>query len=137
MTPALTHFAQLLVEVAPPVTVLRTDAGERRFVAIRGGTMRGAIDADVLPGGADWQWVSPEGIVDIQAHYTLQATSGEVLELRSQGLRRPPLDGNAGSFWSSITLRGAGPSRALLQHFFLAHGERTPNGVSLTVYRCA
>lgn len=137
MTPTLTPFATLLVDVAPPVTILRSDAGERRFVAIRGGAMRGAIDAEVLPGGADWQWVSPDGVVEIDAHYTLQTSTGDVLELRSQGLRRPPLNDAPGSFWSSITLRGGGSSRTLAQHFFLAHGERTPDGVQLTLYRCA
>lgn len=136
MTPVLIAFARLSVDVAPPETVLRTGAGERRFVAIRGGTMEGDITAEVLPGGADWQWVGADGVVEIDAHYTLRTSAGEVLELRSQGVRRPPLDGAPGSFWSSITLRGDGPSRTLTQHLFLASGERTPEGVRLTLYRC-
>jgi hypothetical protein len=137
MTPVLIAFARLSVDVAPPVTVLSTDAGERRFVAIRGGTMEGDIAAEILPGGADWQWVGADGVVEIDAHYTLRTADGEILELRSQGVRRPPLDGTPGSFWSSITLRGDGPSRKLTQHLFLASGERTPEGVHLTLYRCS
>ena len=73
MMPVLIAFARLSVDVAPPVTVLSTDAGERRFVAIRGGTMEGDIAAEILPGGADWQWVGADGVVEIDAHYTQPA----------------------------------------------------------------
>lgn len=136
MSVTLVPFAELIVDVAEPVTILRTDIGERRFVAIRGGAMTGAIDAEVIAGGADWQWVSPEGIVEIDAHYTLRTTAGEVLELRSQGVRRPSSSDTPGSFWSSITLRCDGPSRQLTQSLFLATGERTAAGVRLTIFRC-
>jgi hypothetical protein len=136
MSVVLSPFAELVVDVAEPVAILRTDAGERRFVAIRGGTMTGEIEAEVLAGGADWQWVSPEGVVDVEAHYTLRTATGEILELRSQGVRRPASSSAPASFWSSITLRCDGPSRPKTQHLFLATGQRTPIGVRLTMYRC-
>lgn len=137
MSITLQPFAELRVNVAAPITVLRTDAGERRFVAIQGGVMKGEIDAVVLAGGADWQWVSPDGVVEIEAHYTLRTAAGDILELRSQGVRRPALENEPASFWSSIVLRCHGPLRLITQHLFMAAGERTVEGVTLTLYRCA
>lgn len=137
MKPVLTPFARLLVKVAAPITIDRTGTRERRFVAILGGEMQGAIDARVLPGGADWQWVSSDGVVEIDAHYALRTAEGAALELRSQGVRRPSGPDGSGSFWSSVTLRGPDSLLPLTQHLFLASGLREDEGVSLTLFRCA
>ena len=39
-------------------------------------------------GGVDWQSVRPDGTLEIDAHYTLDTDAGELIEVRSQGLRK-------------------------------------------------
>ena len=65
--------------------------GGRRFVAFDGGTFEGARDevaGTILEGGIDWQRVQPDGVLDIDAHYTLLSDRDEAIEVRSRGLRR-------------------------------------------------
>ena len=42
----------------------------------------------LLEGGVDWQSVRPDGTLEIDAHYTLETDAGELIEVRSQGLRK-------------------------------------------------
>ena len=42
-----------------------TRAGHRRVVPVAGGRVGGLFDAEILPGGADWQVVRPDGTVEI------------------------------------------------------------------------
>ena len=45
----------------------------RRIIPVTGGTFEGpAIHGKVLPGGADWQMITPDGIALIDARYTLK-----------------------------------------------------------------
>ncbi|HEX4128204.1 MAG TPA: DUF3237 family protein [Acidimicrobiales bacterium] len=64
--------------------------GGRRYVAFDGGTFEGrdGMSGTVLEGGADWQTVRPDGILDIDAHYTLQTEANEAIEVVSQGVRK-------------------------------------------------
>jgi hypothetical protein len=81
----------LLIEilVRPPVEL----GGGRRFIAFDSGTFmgRGSLDGTagtLLDGGIDWQSLRPDGVLDIDAHYTLQSDEGEAIEVRSQGIRK-------------------------------------------------
>ena len=48
----------IAAELEAMVTLGRTPYGERRFVGITGGTVKGAkLNGRILPGGADWQIV--------------------------------------------------------------------------------
>jgi Protein of unknown function (DUF3237) len=69
--------------------------GGRRFIPFDGGTFEGdgglaGTRGTVLEGGIDWQTVRPEGVLDIDAHYTLQSDQHEAIEVRSQGIRKAP-----------------------------------------------
>ena len=78
----------LAIEIAVrPVVDL---GGGRRYVAFDGGTFSGrdGLRGSVLDGGIDWQVVRPSGVLEIDAHYVLNAEEGEVIEVRSTGLRR-------------------------------------------------
>ena len=66
---------------------LATSAGSRRVVPILGGTITGSIDAEILPGGADWQIVRPDGTIEIDGRYSARTASGEHLLLHARGLR--------------------------------------------------
>jgi len=46
----------------------------------------------VLPGGADWQTIRSDGVADILARYTLQATDGGLISVINPGFRRGPAE---------------------------------------------
>ncbi|WP_439533522.1 DUF3237 domain-containing protein [Polymorphobacter sp.] len=98
------------VEVCPPDALDADTGGPLRLVRIAGGTVTGSLEGEVLPGGTDWQTVSPDGAVAIDARYLLQLVDGTRVELQSRGLRSP----GASGFWSTIWLRTASPDHAAL-----------------------
>ncbi|WP_345801320.1 DUF3237 domain-containing protein [Microbacterium sp. AZCO] len=64
-----------------------TRAGHRRVVPITGGTVTGAFDGEILPGGADWQLVRADGSIEIDGRYTARAADGSFLYLHAVGVR--------------------------------------------------
>ena len=55
------------------VVVGHGPTGERRIVPILGGTVVGPrLSGDILPGGADYQLIRPDGVAEIEARYTLR-----------------------------------------------------------------
>jgi hypothetical protein len=46
----------------------------------------------VLPGGADWQLVRPDGVACLDARYTLETEDGALVYVRNEGLRHGPAD---------------------------------------------
>lgn len=75
------------VEVGQVDDYGRTRAGHRRVVAILGGRLSDGIDADILPGGADWQLLHDDGVLEIDTRYSARTTDGELLHLRTRGVR--------------------------------------------------
>jgi hypothetical protein len=64
--------------------------GGRRYVAFESGSFEGRDDlaGTLLEGGIDWQRARADGVLDIDAHYTLITDRDEAIEVRSQGLRK-------------------------------------------------
>lgn len=63
--------------------------GARYVVPILGGRFQGtsaALQGEVLSGGADWQLLRPDGVLEIDARYTLRAMDGTLLHVRNRGL---------------------------------------------------
>ena len=80
-------------ELEAVMTLGRTPYGERRMVAITGGTVKGPkLNGRILPGGADWQIVRGDGAADIQARYVIEADGGARVMVDSKGLRHGPPD---------------------------------------------
>lgn len=79
----------LSVNVSTPVVV---DAGQygRRYIPIVGGTVSGVYTGKVVPGGADWQVIWPDGRIDLEARYVLDMDGLGAIEVLSQGLRHGP-----------------------------------------------
>jgi hypothetical protein len=63
--------------------------GRRRIVPLTGGTFAGPeLNGTLLPGAsADWQIVLPDGTALGDIRYTLRTDHGELLYVRSQGVR--------------------------------------------------
>jgi hypothetical protein len=70
-----------------------TPYGERRIIDINGGTVEGRkLNGKVLPGGADWQIVRADGVVHLQARYTIEADTGAQILVDAEGYRHGPAD---------------------------------------------
>lgn len=58
-------------------------------IPITGGNFAGpGIKGRVVPGGADWQFVRPDGVIDIHAKYTLETDDGVLIMVDIRGVRR-------------------------------------------------
>jgi Protein of unknown function (DUF3237) len=79
------------VSVDAPRVVGPSSHGLRRIVPITGGTVSGpAFQGRVVPGGADWQFVRPDGVLSIEAKYTLESNDGVLVMVTNRGVRHGP-----------------------------------------------
>ena len=68
-----------------------TPYGERRIINILGGTVEGPkLNGKVLPGGADWQIVRADGVVHLNARYTIETNTGGQILVDAEGYRHGP-----------------------------------------------
>ena len=91
-TPRFEPLMQLAVEVGEITSLGATPTGERRVVAITGGSFDSneGWRGQVLPGGADWQLLRSDGVLEVDARYVLQDERGARVQVISQGLRHGP-----------------------------------------------
>ena len=76
------------VSVASPLAIGEASLGLRRVVPITGGTVTGPkLEGRVIPGGADWQFVRPDGVLAIEAKYTLESEDGVLIMVTNRGMR--------------------------------------------------
>ncbi len=91
--PQLVPMTQVRCDVGPVVSLGAAKHGERRYVALLGGTVRGPeLNGVVVPGGVDWQVNRTDGALDIAAHYVIRTDDGALIEVQSDGLRHGPAD---------------------------------------------
>lgn len=70
------------VEIAERRSLGRSALGERLIVDILGGHFEGPrLRGRVLPGGADRQWLRPDGVKELHALYEMQTDDGAVLTI--------------------------------------------------------
>ena len=125
-----------------------TRAGHRRIVPVTGGRVSGLFEAQILPGGADWQLVRPDGTVEIDTRYSARTADGEYVHFRTSGvrsgppavlaalLRGEPVDPSRYYFRLAVHLETAAPRLAVLEHsLFIASAVRAADAVSYTAYR--
>lgn len=93
MTPRFEYLMNLSVDVGEVVSMGRGPVGERRVVGILGGTFEGSgLRGAILSGGADWQIVRSDGVLDLDARYALREQAGGVVRVLSQGYRHGPAE---------------------------------------------
>jgi Protein of unknown function (DUF3237) len=121
----------------------------RRYVGFDGGLFEGrdGMSGKVLEGGVDWQTVRPDGVLEIDAHYTLQTEAGEAIEVVSQGLRKAsssvtarlmqgdPVAPDEYYFRTLVRLSTAAPRLSRLNDLIgVSTGERERNTVRIHVH---
>jgi len=80
-------------ELADILHLGHTPYGDRRVINILGGRVHGPrLSGRILPGGADWQIVRPDGAADLKARYTIETDAGARILVASDGLRHGPPD---------------------------------------------
>ncbi len=84
---------EVRARVAAPLIVGPSSRGLRRVVPILGGSFEGPrLKGIVVPGGADWQYVRPDGVLSVEARYTLQAEDGSLISVTNRGMRHGPAE---------------------------------------------
>jgi hypothetical protein len=91
MAPRFEVLMRIAADVGEVVTMGGGPHGERRCVAITGGTFEGPqLAGRIEPGGADWQIVRADGALDIDARYVMRTAEGALIRVVSQGYRHGP-----------------------------------------------
>lgn len=84
---------RLDVDLDLPIEVGETYVGMRRVIPITGGSVEGSqIRGRVLPGGADWNVVRPDGVVHLWARYTIETDDGVPIVVTNEGFQQGPPD---------------------------------------------
>lgn len=147
--PDLLPLTRVVCAVGPLVSLGPGHHGERRYVPLLGGRVVGpGLNGRVLPGGVDWQVARGDGVLEIAAHYVIEADDGALIEVRSEGLRHGSTEVMAALARGETLTREAYYFRTLMRFqtgapawdhlnrlLALAVGERQADQVLLDVYQ--
>ncbi len=71
------------------ISIEKSKYGGRNIIWITGGTFKGPnIEGTIIPGGADWQLVRPDGVTELDARYTLKTNDGVIIYVNNRVLSR-------------------------------------------------
>lgn len=86
----LTHITTLTANVGAPIPVGPVTDGMRGIVAITGGSFEGPrLRGAVMPMGADWALLQPDGTAHVDTRYLQQMQDGTFVGIRNRGNARP------------------------------------------------
>lgn len=136
------HLLTLTLAVSGMQPIGEIPAGNRRIGLVAGGTFHGPkLRGTVLPGGADWIIVRPDGVTALDVCIVLQTDDGAAIGLTYKGLRHgpaavmeklnagQPVDPSDYYFRIAITFETAAPKYAWLNKVFgIGTGSRPPEG---------
>ncbi len=89
--PSLVPMTRVRCEVGALVTLGPAKHGERRYVPLGAGTVRGPeLNGTLVEGGVDWQVARADGVLEIAAHYVVRTEDGALVEIQSDGMRHGP-----------------------------------------------
>ena len=148
MKPELSLLLEIRATLDAPIVVGEVPEGTRRVVPVLGGTFAGpGMRGTLLPGGADWQYLRPDGVMMVEAQYLLRTDYGVIIQVNNRGMRHGPADVirrlGAGEsvdpaeyyFRAAPRLSApAGRYEWLNRRLFLCSGARYPDAVALWFY---
>jgi hypothetical protein len=143
--PELLHIADLKASVAPALDV----GPSRRIIGITGGEVSGPrLKGIILPGGADFQIIRPDGVIELTARYVVQTDSRALIYVENFGLRHgppeamdrlrrgEPVDSNLIYFRTTPRFETSAPEfQWLTKHIFVGTAVRLPDSVAISFYQ--
>jgi muconolactone delta-isomerase len=147
--PRLTPVYRLEATLGQPLDLGDVGEGRRRIVPLAGGTFAGAeLNGTLLPGAsADWQIVLADGTALGDIRYTLRTDRGDLLYVRSRGVRHgsaeilarlgrgEDVDAGEYTFRTSTQIETAAPDLDWLNKgIFVGVGGRQSAGVVYETY---
>jgi len=141
--PELRFAFEVAAQVGAPLDLGEAQYGHRRIVPIVSGTFEGPLlKGRILPGGADWQILRPDGSAELDARYTLETDAGALIYVVNRGMRHGPrevleklnrgerVDAGAYYFRSAATFETSAPEcQWLTRAVVVGVGERYPDKV--------
>jgi len=148
-TPHLSFTMELHVKLGAPIEIGAGPHGRRRIIPIEGGTFEGpGLRGTVLPGGADWQIIRPDGLSELDTRYALRTDDGALIYIQNAGMRHAApeivekllageeIDPSQVYFRTIPTFETAAPHlQWLTRAIFIGSGERHPHDVIVRVWR--
>lgn len=144
LTPRLQPAFTIELTLAPPVFLPTPQLGVRHAaVHVTGGTISGPrLSGTVISNsGGDWAKLRPDGVLEFDARYSLQADDGTIIALNSRGYRWGPPElmqaqargefVDPSEYYMRVTPQfvvGEGPHEWLSRHVFVGLGGRTEHG---------
>jgi len=151
MTPQLRtkYVFTLAIQVGTPIVAGDFGHGLRRVIPVLGGTVRGeGMSGTILPAGADFQTIRPDGFTELEAKYAFALDDGAVIYIENIGIRFGPKEaldriarGEAVDpaliYFRSVPRfeTGSEKYRWLMQNLFIGVGARHPDRVELDVHQ--
>ena len=150
MAPVLqTKYVFSLVRIGAPIVAGDFGYGTRCIIPILGGEVRGkGFKGAILPHGADFQTIRPNGFTELEAKYAFEMDDGAMVYIENVGIRFGPkelLDRIANGeivdpalvyFRSAPKFEtGAEKYRWLMQNLFVGVGARYPDRVEIEVHQ--
>jgi hypothetical protein len=146
--PSLRLLYTSRIAVGEPLVIGNAPHGLRRTIPILGGSFNGPrLSGKVVPGGADWQVVRPDGITEVEARYTLETDDGALIHVLNTGIRagsKEVIARLANGEWCDpsdyyfrtrpVFETGAPHYQWLHAIVAIATGERLPEEVVITAY---
>ena len=148
--PRLTLVYRLRATLGEPLDLGTTAVGHRRIIPLTGGAFTGPeLAGELVPdGSADWQTVLPDGTALGDIRYTLRTIEGELLYVRSSGVRHgsaavlarlsrgEAVDPREYTFRTSTRIEAATTPAMdwLNKGVFISVAGRHPDGVSYDAY---
>ncbi len=142
------HLFTLTLEVAGMQPIGATPAGDRRVGLVAGGRFTGPrLSGTVLPGGADWIMLRPDGATTLDVRIVLQTDDGAAIGMTYRGMRHGPpavmermargeaIDPSSYYFRTSVTFETAAPKYDWLNRIIaVGTGHRPPQGPVYDVF---
>jgi Protein of unknown function (DUF3237) len=147
--PLLTKILRLEATLGEALEVGELAQGRRRIVPLTGGSFVGPeLSGSLVPGAsADWQIILPDGTALGNIRYTLRTDRGDLLYVRSQGVRHGSAEilarlgrgeevgASEYVFRTSTQIEAAAPDLDWLNKgVFISVAGRQRNGVTYEVY---
>ena len=108
---------------------IHPDGPRHGFTSVQNGVIEGPrLNGRVVGGsGADFPVVRSDGVIELNAHYMLEADDGAQIYIRNVGYVVPPKDGQPAYFRATPYFRAPdGPYGWMNRTVFICGGERHP-----------